>query len=99
MGGFGGSGSTGKRYNVTLSLNARNAINHVNLGSNGRPDFAVLRAIDQYRSRRLWRRGRPGPVAAVAAAREVRAAGGGGSSVRKRRGRCRRLEVQLRFQF
>ena len=31
MRGFGGSGGTGKKYNATLSLNARNALNHVNL--------------------------------------------------------------------
>jgi hypothetical protein len=30
MGGFGG---TGKRYNPTLTLSARNALNHVNYGA------------------------------------------------------------------
>jgi hypothetical protein len=30
-GGFGAVGGTGKKYNVTLSANARNALNHVNL--------------------------------------------------------------------
>jgi hypothetical protein len=29
--GMGGTGSSGKKYNVTLSVNARNALNHVNL--------------------------------------------------------------------
>ena len=34
-GGFGGlgGGNTGKRYNLTASINARNAFNHVNLGT------------------------------------------------------------------
>ncbi len=32
MGGFGG-GSTGKRYNLTFTVSARNAFNHVNYGS------------------------------------------------------------------
>jgi hypothetical protein len=31
MRGMGGVGGTGKKYNVTLSVNARNAFNHVNL--------------------------------------------------------------------
>ena len=31
MRGMGGTGGTGKKYNVTFSLNARNALNHTNL--------------------------------------------------------------------
>jgi hypothetical protein len=33
LGGIGGFGGTGKRYNVTLTLSARNAFNHVNYGA------------------------------------------------------------------
>jgi hypothetical protein len=32
MGGFGG-GSTGKRYNLTFTVSARNALNHVNFSA------------------------------------------------------------------
>ena len=32
-GGMGGGGASGKKYSLTLSLNARNALNHVNLGA------------------------------------------------------------------
>jgi hypothetical protein len=42
-GGFGAVGGTGKKYNVTLSANARNVLNHVNLnqpvGSLSSPQF------------------------------------------------------------
>ncbi len=31
-GGFGSTGSTGRKYNLTLSVNVRNALNHVNYG-------------------------------------------------------------------
>ena len=31
-GGMGGGGASGKKYSMTLSVNARNALNHVNLG-------------------------------------------------------------------
>ncbi len=31
-GGFGAIGGTGKKYNLTFTLNVRNALNHVNYG-------------------------------------------------------------------
>ncbi len=49
FGGFGG-GNTGKRYNLTLNVEARNALNHVNyaapIGVLGSPFFAESTAIN-----------------------------------------------------
>ena len=51
-GGFGnfGGGNTGKRYNVTLGLNVRNAFNHVNFanpsGVLGSPFFGTSTALN-----------------------------------------------------
>lgn len=48
MGGFGG-GSTGKKYNLTASINARNALNHVNyaspVGQLNSPSFGLPLAV------------------------------------------------------
>lgn len=33
MGGFGGGGESGRRYNLTLALNIQNVLNHTNLAN------------------------------------------------------------------
>jgi Carboxypeptidase regulatory-like domain len=86
MGGFGG-GSTGKRYNMTFTASARNALNHVNysapIGSLNSPFFGQsLSSAGGFGGPGGGGPGGGGP------------GGGGGGAAGNRK-----IELQLRFQF
>ena len=79
-GGFGNVGGTGKKYNLTATISARNAFNHVNFGTAERHDqFALLRRIDHA--------GGADPAAVVRAA-DSEASGSGGRQSKDRDAGC-----------
>jgi hypothetical protein len=83
MRGMDGGGNTGKRYNLTLSISARNLFNHVNPG----PPFGDLSSprFGQSNSIASGGFGGGGPGGP---------GGGGGGAANNRR-----IELQLRFSF
>jgi hypothetical protein len=86
-GGFGnfGGGNTGNRYNVTLTVSARNAFNHVNLA----PPSGILTSPFF------------GQSTALAGSGGGNGGGGGGGGFGGGNGAAgnRKVEIQLRFQF
>jgi hypothetical protein len=85
MGGFGG-GNTGKRYNLTFTISARNALNHVNFG----PPNGVL-VSPFFGTSTTLAGGGPGGGGPGGP-------GGGGFGGGSAAGN-RKIELQLRFQF
>jgi hypothetical protein len=85
MGGFGGVGGSGKKYNLTATISARNAFNHVNFGApNG-----VITSPFFGESTSLAGGGGPGGGGGG-----FGGFGGAGSAAGNRR-----IELQLRFTF
>ncbi|HWD98438.1 MAG TPA: carboxypeptidase regulatory-like domain-containing protein [Bryobacteraceae bacterium] len=83
MGGLGNVGGTGKKYNLTATLSARNAFNHVNFG----PPNGDISSTFFGQSTTLAGGGGPG------------GGGGGGFGGNGGAAGNRRIEMQLRFTF
>jgi hypothetical protein len=89
-GGLGSTASTGKKYNLTFTISARNAFNHVNYGTpNG-----ILSSPFFGQSTTLSTGGLAGGAASGTGATTGTQFGGVGTAAGNRR-----VELQLRFQF
>jgi hypothetical protein len=86
-GGFGGGGNSGKRYNLTASISARNAFNHANLGQPVGNLSSTLFGQSTSLANGTIGAGGPGGQAASGPGASNPAAGN------------RKVELQIRFQF